>query len=386
MCNPIIFIRVKGGSVSTVFLESSKPFPIDDLFTLSLKFIIIPFLFLGVIILVITLLFNHYINLDILRRKNSVLEATDSILTQLLFWEGSLEEMRLAVEEFKYSVPYKKKWCRKLIMERILQMKENFQLDSTTLLDIYKLFEFEKITYSLLRHKKWHKRSLGVYQLQFIHDISKNKQLDLLLAEKNSQVKSNALITLVTFSPERFGILAKYEESLKKADEIKLMDIIYHIAPKMPKNTTKLLKSENTSIVILGIKLMVLYKAKLSANQINKLIRLSNFRVRIEAIKAVGKLGLTEANDILISQYRIEQHKKIKINILISLKKIGNEKTVEFLKALLLVENDEDIKFKLVDGILNLKPSLFEEKTHSDIFFNEEIQSMARHVKDPLLV
>lgn len=386
MQTSVILALAKKNTESIEFLGSLQSFSTEDFFLQALTFIIIPFLFLAVIVLVITLLINHYISLDILRRKNSVLEATDSILTQLLFWQGSLEEMRLAVEEFKYGVPYKKKWCRKLIMERILQMKQNFQLDSTALLDIYKLFGFEKITYNLLRHKKWHKRSLGIYQLQFIHDISKKKQLDLLLEEKNPQVKSNALITLVTFSPERFGILANYEGPLTKADEIKLMDIIYHNAPKMPKNTTSLLTSKNTTIIILGIKLMVLYKAKLSINQINKLIRWSNFRVRKEAIKAVGKLRLTDANDILISQYRIEQHKKIKINILISLKKIGNEKTVEFLKSLLLNEKDEDIKFKLVDGILNLKPSLFEEKIHSDIFYNEEIQSMARHVKDPLLV
>lgn len=386
MNTAFFFYISKNETLVFEFLESSQSFSNEEFFVQALSFVIIPFFVITVIILVITLLINHYINLDILDRKSNVIETTDTLLTQLLFWRGSFDEMKQTVAEFKYTVPYKKKWCRKLIMERVLQMKQNFQLDSTTLLDIYKLFEFDKITYNLIRNKKWHKRSLGIYQLQFVHDISKKRQLDLLLEEKNPQVKSNALITLVTFSPERFGILSEYEHPLNKADEIKLMDIIYHSAHKMPKSTSQLLKSKNTSIIILGIKLMVLYKAKLSMYQINKLIRFSNFRVRKEAIKAVGKLNLIDANEILVSQYRIEQHKKVKINILISLKKIGNEKTLEFLKTLIVSERDEDIKFKIVESILNLKPILFEEENHSDIFYSEEIQSMARHVKDPLLV
>jgi HEAT repeat protein len=294
--------------------------------------------------------------------------------------------MRNAVEEFKYTVPYQKKWCRKLIMNRILMMKQNFQLDTFTILNIYKLFDFEKTTYDLLRNKKWHKRSLGAYQLQFINDDSNNSQLDSLLQEKNVQVKSNALITLVTFSPERFCILADYEGTITKADEIKLIDIIYHSALTIPKNTKSLLASKNTSIVILGIKLLVLYKVKLSKQELNKLIRLSNFRVRKEAIEAVGKLNIKGANEILINQYQIEQHKNIKINILVSLKKIGNKKTVLFLKSILLKEKDTDIKFKIIESIINLNPLFFEDKIQSETFNDLEIQSMARHVNDPLLV
>ncbi len=381
-----MFALINNGTRVFEFYESVQSYSGEDVFLKLVKYGIIPFLLLAVIFFVITLLINHYISLDILKRKKSVLDATDNILTQLLFPRGGLDQMKIAVEVFKFNVPYKKKWCKKLIMERILLMKQDFQLDSSTLFNIYKLFGFEKVTYDLLRNKRWHKRSLGILHLQFMHDISKKKELDLLLKEKNWQVKSNALIALVSFSPERFGILANYEEPLNKADEIKLLDIIYHSTPKMPKKTAMLLKSKNTSIVILGIKLLVLYKAKLSMHQINNLIRLSNFRIRKEAIKAVGKLKLTEANDILISQYRIEQHKKVKISILISLKKIGDEKTLEFLKTLIVSERDEDIKFKIVESILNLKPILFEGKNHSDIFYSEEIQSMARHVKDPLLV
>lgn len=386
MHTSIVLSLTKNDSVVFEFFETVLSFFDSDVFLKLLKLGILPFLFIVVILLVIKLLINHYINLEILKRKKKVLESTDLLLTQLLFWRGEVKQMGVAVEEFKNSVPYTKRWCRNLIMKRILQMKQNFQLDSNTLLNIYKLFEFEKITYDLLNHKRWYKRSLGIYQLQFIHDVTKRGQLHSFLSEKNMQVKSNALIALVTFLPERFGILANYEEPLTKADEIKLMDIIYHISPKAPKNIALLLKSPNTSIVVLGIKLMVLYKAQLSLGQMGKLIRLSNFRIRREAIKAVGKLKFTEANDILINQYRIEQHKKIKIDILISLKKTGDKKTIRFLKSLLENESDSDIKFKVVDALITLEPSFFEEEVHLSILQDREIQRMTLHVKDPLLV
>lgn len=386
MHTSIVLSLTKNDVVVFEFLETALSFFDSGVFFKLLKFGILPFLFIVVILLVVKLLINHYVNLEILKRKKNVLEATDLLLTQLLFWKGEVKQMKIAVEEFKNSVPYTKRWCRKLIMERILQMKRNFQLDSDILLDIYKLFGFEKVTYDLLDHARWHKRSLGIYQLQFIHDVTKRGQLHSFLAEENIQVKSNALIALVTFLPERFGILANYEETLTKADEIKLMDIIYHISPELPKNTALLLKSPNTSIVVLGIKLMVLYKAQLSIGQIGKLVRLSNFRIRREAIKAVGKLKFAEANDILTGQYRIEQHQKIKIDILISLKKTGDKKTVRFLKSLLETETDPDIKFKIVDALITLEPGFFEEEIHLPLLQDRELKGMALHVKDPLLV
>ncbi len=355
-------------------------------FLKALKYGIIPLFLTIVFLLIITLLFNHHIHLEILKRKKSVEEATDSILTQLLFGNDSYENMRIAVEVFKFGVPYTRRWCRQFVLERILQMKQIFQLDGEILLNIYKLFEFEKITYGLLRHKKWYKRSLGIYQLQFLHDVAKKKELDLLLKERNSEVKSNALITLISFSPERFAILANYDNPLNKADEIKILDIIYHNTPVLPKKTCILLKSKNTSIVILGIKLLSLYQVPFSEKQVTRLVRFSNFRVRKEAIEAIGKLKMKEANKVLIDQYKIELHKEVKMSILVSFKNIGNQENLELLKSLLNTEQDTDLKFKIIDAIVSLQPYFFEERTNATNTFDQETYSMALHVKDPYLV
>ena len=154
----------------------------------------------------------------------------------------------------------------------------------------------------------------------------------------------------------------------------------------MPKNTEKLLKSKNTSRVVLGIKLLVLYKAKLSLEQIRKLIWFSNFRVRREAIKAVGKLKMKEANEILINQYKIEQDKEVRANILRSLKNMGNYEAGAFLKSCLVQEQDSDIKFEMVASINALDPDFFENPSDSEIANNKIIHRMALHVKDPFLI
>lgn len=366
--------------VDLQWLLSSENLPIT-----LLEYTLIPFLLFAVFVLVLVLVINHFIYLERKKRLSSIIESTDIMLTDLLFIRGGIEQMRATVEVFKFSVPYNRKWCRDIIMKRILQMKQKFLLDSDTLLNIYKLFEYEKVTYQLLNHKKWYKQALGIYQLQFIHDLSKKKQLNKLLNKNNQQVKSNALITLVTFSPERFGVLFNYTEALTKADEIKILDIIYHNTSELPEHTHLLLKSKNSTIVVLGIKLMVLYKAEFSMNQLNKLIRLSNFRIRKEAIKAVGKLKISKGNSLLLSQYNIERHKKIKINILISIKNLCNVQSIEYLHEQLKTEKDEDILFRLIDALLTIDPYFFKREGNSEYLKDKIIKSISLHVKDPLL-
>ena len=103
-----IWVLTKNETIINEFLETFPTLSGEEVFLKLLMFVVIPFLFLNVLIVTITLLINHYIHLEILKRKKSVEEATDTILTRLLFWKGSFEEMRVAVEEFKYAVPYKK--------------------------------------------------------------------------------------------------------------------------------------------------------------------------------------------------------------------------------------------------------------------------------------
>ncbi len=338
------------------------------------------------IVAVLLLLRNQYLGIELEKRKKSIEDATNTLLMELIFSTTSKSQMKEKIEEFKHLIPFHKKWCNDYMLTKILDMNLIFQVDSEQHREIFRLFGFDKVSYQLLRHKKWHYKSLGIYRLQRMMDRSKRKQIRTFLHDDNPELKSNALIALVTLAPEKFAALRDFDEPLTKADEMKILDIIYQSRPEMPKNTEKLLKSKNTSIVVLGIKLLVLYKAKLSLKQICKLIWFSNFRVRGEAIKAVGKLNMTEANELLITQYSIEQNKAVKVNILKSLKNIGNQEAANFLKSLLKQEQDSDIKFEMVGSINALDPDFFERSLEPKIPNDKTIEGMVKHVKDLYLI
>ncbi|MEM9143101.1 MAG: HEAT repeat domain-containing protein, partial [Bacteroidota bacterium] len=206
------------------------------------------------------------------------------------------------------------------------------------------------------------------------------------LYDKNPELKSNALMALVTLSPQKFGALCDFDEPLTRAEEMKILDTIHQSTPNMPKNTTDLLESKNTSVVILGIKLMVLYRARFSFHQMKRLIWFSNFRIRREAVKAVGKLGMEEAHVLLLDLFDIESDKEGRINILKSLKKIGNHNAARFLISRLEKEKDTDIVFEMVDCIHALDPNFFEDLLSPLLVNNKVLEEMVQHVKDPYLV
>jgi hypothetical protein len=283
-------------------------------------------------------------------------------------------------------IPFHKKWCQNYILHKILEINQTFHVNQNFHRDIFKLFGFDKISHQLLRHKKWYLKSLGIYRLQRMHEGSKRKQIRTFLKDSNPEVKSNALIAMVSLSPKKFAALRDYDEPLTKADEMKILDIIYENGFEMPKSSEELLKSKNISIVVLGIKLMVQYKVKFSLEQMENLIRFSNFKVRREAIKAVGKLKMVEANEILIDQYDLEQNTDVKMTILKSLKRIGNQRAVLYLQSILAMENNSDIKFEMVACINALNPAFFEHTYSTIIAKDTTIKDMALHAKDPYLV
>lgn len=376
------------------FINGESYTSIDDLLSLDvenwpitiIKFFFIPFLLLVTISVTLLLIRNQYMSIKLKKKKQSIDDEINTLLTDIIFNKRNDRQIAEKIKAFKLLVPFGKKWCQNYLLHKILEINQTFQIDSNLHQNIYKLFGFDKISNRLLRHKKWYLKSLGIYRLQRMHDWSKRNQIRPFLKDNNPEVKSNALIALITLSPEKFAALRDYDEPLTKADEMKILDIIYESSSDMPKNSEKLLDSKNISIVVLGIKLMVQYKVKFSFHQMDKLIRFSNLKVRREAIKAVGKLKMFEAKKMLVDQYRVEQDKKVKINILRSLKSIGDHEAAIYLESILAMESDSDIQFEIVDCINSIDPAFFENYYNTIVVEDNTIKNMALHVKDPYLV
>jgi hypothetical protein len=202
---------------------------------------------------------------------------------------------------------------------------------------------------------------------------------------KNKFLKSNALIAVISLSDEKFEFLNKYQKKISTADELKILDIIYQKKSSLPKNINDWIHNKNSSIVTLGIKLMIRYRESLSVDQIEYLLKSKSIKVRKEALLAIRTLYIIEANDLLLKYYKTEKEKRNKISALKTMGSIGDENIKNFIVNIIPEEKDLEIKFEIINSIIKIDKTFFENYKIEDLSEREVINRIILHVNNPHL-
>jgi hypothetical protein len=147
----------------------------------------------------------------------------------------------------------------------------------------------------------------------------------------------------------------------------------------IPKNIDSWIAYKNVSIKKLGIKTMVFYNYKNAAPEIIKLLQYPNDSLKLEVIIAVRKLFLREAETDLIQAYP-ELSFVLQLETLTTLNVIGFEKSKVFIKQLILIEQNTDIKLKAVESLYQLDRTSLMEIAALD----SDVEKMVKHVKSDL--
>ncbi len=351
-----------------------------------LKFVIIPLLLLLIFVLVITLITNRYKSEQLDSKQKEIDTTLNDFLTGLIFQDFDAEEIKNRIAAFKASIPYEEKWCRYLILNKLIHFKQNLHgLDQNRILLIYKYFGLQQYSQNLLNDRRWYFKSLGIYHYQVLDYKIKKGFIKSFLKSKNKYLRSNALVAVIALSDEKFGVLDNYSEKISRADELKILDIMYHKQSQVPQNIVQWLQNKNNSIVLLALKLMIRYKVDLNLSQISYLLKHDDILVRKETLLAIRELGISDANTILIEYYKKENHKRNKISCLKTLGVIGNDTTLVFAKEILPLENDLEIKYEIVSCLYKLNHSFFDSYTDSETSENKVVQAIVSHVKSPYL-
>ncbi|ESU25117.1 hypothetical protein FEDK69T_00840 [Flavobacterium enshiense DK69] len=353
---------------------------------LLLKFVLIPLFIVLLTVLIFFLITNRYRFEHLASKKKEIDSLVNDFLTDIIFSVYDSKELKKKIAEFKTVIPFQKKWCQYMVLNKLIHFKQNVHgFDQNRILLIYKYFGLQSHSQKLIKDKRWYYKSLGIFHYQVLDYKIKKGQLKSLLKDKNKYLRSNALIATIALSDEKFGILDNYTEKISMADELKILDIIYQKKSKLPKNITKWISHENNSIVILALKLMIRYKEALTIPQIKQLLLNTDVLVRKETLLAIRELTIYEANDILINHYPKETNKRNKISCLKTLGIIGNQKTVEFASQILTQENDLEIKFEIVSCINKIDQSYFKNFTSGDSNEDYIIDKIVLHATNPYL-
>lgn len=403
MTNYLWFLTRSGFTINSIFFSEyslqnisetlqNTLFYIQNLFPTVkgpydiLSYIIIPFLLFIIISLVILLIANRYGFEKKLILKKEIDNRTNDFLTEIIFSNHETSYIKEKINEFKKEIPFKKKWCRDIVLNKIITIKRNINgVSPNQMLLIYKYFGFHYYSNKLIRSRSWENKLLGIYHYQILEYKIKTGYIRPNIYVKNKFLKSNALIAVISLSDQKFDFLSNYKKKISTADELKILDIIYQKKSSLPQKINEWLYNENTSITILAIKLMIRYRESLNISQITYLLSHSDKTVRKETLLAIRNLYVTEANSVLIDYYNTEIHKRNKISALKTFGAVGNTETKNFILSLLQEEKDLEVKFEMVHCIHKIDRNFFKNYTVKDESENDIVSRIVLHVNNPYL-
>ena len=354
-----------------------------------LLYFFIPLIGIFLVLIVFTLLYSRYTIDKNEGFREDIENDANTFLTELIFSDYTASEMKTKINEFQSKHKLTKN-LRKFILNKIIHIKVNLnETNEHTMLLIYKYFGFDEISNKLIRNRKWYSKSEALHHYQNIGYKIKTGHVKKLLNSKNTALRSNAIIALISLSDEKFDVLDNYKYNISKSDEVKILDIIYRKKSNIPKNVSNWLNSKNDSIVIIAIKLIVRFRHKqdISLEQISHLLKSENNLVRKEVILAIRELVMFEANEILMEHFKVETNLRNKISVIKTLNTIGTTENITFLSELLKKhENLElDLKLEIVNFINKTDTTFFNNFKFNNKEKHTELQKMIAHSNCPYL-
>lgn len=347
-----------------------------------LQYYMVPMLFLLLFFLAFLLIYNRLKYAYISYKKRVYNPKITEKLTELTFMGLQGEALKNEVNHIKAEFPYQKKWFKKLLLSSIIDLSLNLKGDLIyQVRDIYMAFGLHKYSLKLIKSPFWYTKCTGIYHFQALNFVHGQKYIKPYISSKNEVLRSNAFIAHLYLTTEPFDFLVDYPYSISAVNEYKVIDVFYMKKEPIPKNIEKWLDAKNSSVVILGLKVMVFYNDTASSEKIIELLTHNEQRVRQEAILSIRELFVVDAEETLLQRFDLEK-KQLKIEILQSLAAVGGELTVSFiLKSLERNDLDKDLKIELLKCLKSIDPDYFNTRFLMDM----EIDRMKAHINSALI-
>lgn len=301
----------------------------------------------------------------------------DVFLTALIFTPFEEEAYKTAISRFKHRIPFGDRWCKEIILHEIISLKQNLKGEiAKNIHFLYEEFGLLHFSLHLLKDRRWYIKSSGLYHFQALEYEKAEKYIRPYLNSKNNMLSANAYMALVAISPRNLDFLARFRSPITLTNEIKIMDIIHTKKIPMPSNLGDWIKSQNPSIVKLGVRLFVHYNYNKQPAELVSLLNSANEFIRREVVIAARDLFIDNAERTLIAHFAGET-KTNKIEIIKTLGTIGNHPSELFFGNLLTQPYRSEIKLEAVESLYKLNPDFADTLAEDPL-----IDKMIKHVKD----
>ena len=371
-----LFLYLKNTLTSTFF------------FNLILYFFIPIFV---ITIIVLILVITHYTKKGIRVEAETVEieRKVDEFLVKLIFGKKLSDELiTIEIKNFKKTIPFDEKYVKKIVLTKIITIKEGFNLNENDILvSLFNQFDFLEYSKQLLAKKQWYNKALGVHYIEKINYKSELHLIEPLLTHKNETLRGLSFNATLSLKDDIFPLLMGYKETITYASKIKIADILRQKKTTFSlEQVNMLLRNENDSIKSIAMLYVLDKNISISEDIIIELLNSKTRYIRKDIITLIRNLKLSHLEDQLFKSYHLEEIIRNKISIFKTLAEMGSEKSIFF--ALKTIEDpniDSDIEFEAVRTIFKINPMFFEQFIISKFSEKETVKKIIAHINNPYL-
>jgi len=247
---------------------------------------------------------------------------------------------------------------KQLLMAQICDLNLTLTgLNNERLKGLYYELGFHKKTYRKVHSPLWYKKIQGFKELYAMNMTEKNDVLMEYINSKNELVGIEAQIALVDLSKENpdvnpFEFLGTLKTDFSLWEQITLHQIMVQRDIRVP-DFGQWLNSQNDTVVTFCLRMIREYQQVSNASKIEELLDHKNEKVRKLAIEVLGDIKATESAFPLKKKYKEEVYEN-SLEIIKSLRKISNPKSIGFLQKVVDSEQDTNLQIEAVKAIAEM--------------------------------
>lgn len=340
-------------------------------------------LILSVVFVIFQLFYLRSRKKYLAENKKLIQYKVNGFLSDLLFADNQSESYYDSqINAFRVKIPLHKSWCKDLMIQNIIDLGKNIKGDSKSgLLSVYFKLGLQGYTERLLRSNQWYLKSKAVYYWRELNYSNAADKIYPLISHSNHELRSSALLAYISLAElDPLHVLEEYTDNISHVEGLNILDVIQRKKIKKPENLSKWLEFEEDSHLIFALKLVAYYNDLNSGLQVVNLLTAPNPKVRLEAIKTIGKLFYFDAEQSLIDLFEGEEEEN-QIEIIHTLKGIGGNHSLEFIHQLLKSPRSAELQ---IAALFTLK-SLDQGFSKLDFGGNQNLLKAKKHVEDPHL-
>jgi len=348
--NHVILDRTNGVDTEALFLKEIVVLGSSFAF-LNVLIASIVICFVSMFVILIFVLLNR----RKMERRARTKEKLNVVYQQLIL--DALEDKIVDKKEFKkFRKICNSRFRRNIFINQIIDVASVMPNEmQSKLRKLYFDLGLIKETRRKLRSRQWHHKIKAMKELSRLEITDYNKTIVKYVNAKNDTLRMEAQIAMVRlsdFKENPFLFLSYLKHDFSLWEQITLHQLMVEANMNVP-DFGQWLDSKNESVVMFCLRMIREYNQINNAEKISHIIYHGSEPVRKLAIEIAGDLKLGELSDALKKKYKYEVY-EIELEIVKSLGKIAEPKTVQFLQHVVDSENDTQLQIEAVKAIKNM--------------------------------